>query len=340
MTTIKDIAEKCNVSIATVSNVINNRGKVSDQTKRRIWDVAKELNYVPNYMAKNLKQKNNRNIGIIAEDLTVFHIPQVVDGINEFLDEKNYTFILGNMRMYQKHGNKYYLCADYEKMVKEELSIMAAKQISGIIYIEGHCHEIKCIPDDFPIPMVSVYGFINNNNVPAVICDDEQGAQMAVDKLLETGAAEIGIITGAPGSYHTRKRQQGYHKALYDAGVLYDPEWMVEGEWSRQSGYRAAGILIEKGIRSIFAMNDLMAGGVYDYAKEHGLEIGEEIKVVGFDDREICEFYDPKLTSVALPLRELGKQAAEMLLQKIENGNKTEGGTRKIDCILKNRNSA
>ncbi len=339
MTTIKEIAKRCNVSITTVSNVMNNRGKVSDETEKKIWEAAKELNYVPNYMAKNLKQKNNRNIGIIAEDLTVFHIPYVVDGINAFLDENNYTFILGNMRLYQKHGDKYYMCTDYEDIVREELRIMAAKQVAGIIYIEGHCHEINCVPEGSPIPMVSVYGFINTNNVPAVIYDDEQGACAAVEKLLQHEQTKIGIITGSAESYHTRKRQQGYHKALYKAGVLYDPEWMEEGDWSRRSGYKAAGRLVEKGVRSIFAMNDLMAGGVYDYAREHKLEMGKDIRVIGFDDREICQAYDPQLTSVALPLRELGKTSAQMLLQRIEN---REGGTehvRKIECILKVRGS-
>lgn len=339
MTTIKEIAGRCDVSIATVSNVINNRGKVSEETRKKIWGVAKELNYVPNYMAKNLKLKNNKNIGIIAEDLTVFHLPLIVDGVNEYLDEQGYTFILGNMRMYQKHGDKYYLCSDYEEIVQEEISIMMAKQVSGIVYIEGHCHEINFVPERFPIPMVSVYGFIGD--FPAIIYDDAQGARIAVEELLQKGETKIGIITGNPGSYHTKKRQQGYHKALYEAGVLYNPEWMEEGDWSKESGYKAAEKLIKKGIYSIFAMNDLMAGGVYDYAKTYGMQIGKDIKIVGFDDREICQAYDPQLTSVALPLREMGKQAAEILLHRIENEkeNNSEEKMRKIDCILKRRRS-
>lgn len=339
MVTIKDIAQKCNVSIATVSNVINDRGKVSAETKSFIWDTAREMNYVPNFMAKNLKQRQSNNIGIITEDLTIFHTPAVVDGIHSYLDERGYTYVLGNMRVFQKHGDEYYLFPEYEGKVLEELNIMAAKQVSGIIYVEGHCHTISCIPEEFPIPMVSIYGFIEKSGVPSVIYNDEQGAYLATCALIEKGYRKIGVITGINDSYHTKRRMQGYHKALYENKIPFDPRWMAEGDWTKQSGYDAAGQLIEQGIRAIFSMNDLMAGGVYKYTKDNGCEVGKDIALVGFDDREICEAYFPGLSSVHLPLFELGRYAAKLMLDTLAGKKEPEQKKHFIGCQLMKRGS-
>lgn len=337
MVTIKDIARKCNVSIATVSNVINDRGKVSEMTQKLIWETARELNYVPNYMARNLKQKQKKNIGIIAEDLTIFHTPAVVDGINMYLDKKDYTFLLGNMRMFQKHGDEFYLYPEYESKVLEELNIMAAKQVAGIIYIEGHCHTIRCIPEDFPVPIVSVYGFVEGKDIPSILYNDEQGAYDATKALIEKGWKEIGLITGAVESYHTKKRMQGYHRALFDARIPYNPCWTAEGDWSRESGYHMAEELVSQGIKAIFVMNDLMAWGVYDYAREKGYRIGEDLVLIGFDDRELCEVLYPPLSSMHLPLHEMGHCAAKMLVERLEEEKEPEKKEYYIDCKLISR---
>ncbi|WP_230398084.1 LacI family DNA-binding transcriptional regulator [Novisyntrophococcus fermenticellae] len=339
MTTIKDIAQKCNVSIATVSNVINDRGKVSKETKDLIWKTAREMNYVPNFMARNLKQRQTKNIGIIAEDLTIFHTPAVVDGINSYLDEKGYTFLLGNLRMFQKHGDEFYIFPEYEGKVLEELNIMASKQVSGIIYIEGHCHTITCIPENFSIPIVAAYGFIEKEGVPSVLYNDEQGAWMATSALLKKGCKEIGMITGMTDSYHTRMRMQGYHKALYEQKIPFNPQWVAEGDWTKESGYRGAEKLMRQGIRAIFSMNDLMAGGVYDYMRENGYQIGKDVLLVGFDDREICKAYYPALSSVHLPLFELGRYAAKLLLDLLEEDKPSEEKNHYINCSLKYRES-
>ena len=104
MANIKEVAEACEVSIATVSNIFNGKGRVSEETKERIIRIAKEMNYVPNIMAKNLKQRRSNVIGIITEDLTVFNSVGIVDGIHEFLEEQGYSFLLGNLRLYKKYN--------------------------------------------------------------------------------------------------------------------------------------------------------------------------------------------------------------------------------------------
>ena len=122
--TIKEIAKACNVSISTVSNILNGKNKASDEVKKLVLETAKEMNYVPNYMAKNLKQKNTKTIGIIAEDLTIFHTPSIIDGISEFMEEKGYTLLMGNMRLYQKYGNFFYKEKNYDSLVEDEVQQM------------------------------------------------------------------------------------------------------------------------------------------------------------------------------------------------------------------------
>jgi len=179
MATIREIAKACGVSISTVSNVLNNKSNVGEDTRQKILDTAKEMAYIPNYMAKNLKLKTTKTIGIITEDLTVFNCAEIVDGIHEFFDEHGYTFLLGNLRLYKKYDNEFYHRDVYKKQVDTELNKMKAKQVDGIIYIGAHCRKINYIPQGFPIPLVLAYSFCSNPDIPSVIFDDEEAAYQA-----------------------------------------------------------------------------------------------------------------------------------------------------------------
>lgn len=334
---MKDIAVACGVSIATVSNILNNNGKATEKTRAMVKKKAEELNYVPNFMAKNLKQRENKNIGIITEDLTIFHAPIVVDGITACLEKYGYHFLLGNIRLFQKHGDDYYQADDYNNYIVTELRMMLSKQVAGIIYVQGHSHEMK-LPE-IDVPVVMAYGMCTNSKIPHVIYNDCQGAYDAVMKLLKSGHRLIGVICGSKISYHTKCRLQGYQKALYDSKILYNPDLIVSGDWSRKSGYEAVKKLIAHGISAIFAMNDIMAGGVYDYARQHNLSIGQDICIVGFDNREICEAFYPELSSVRLPLFEIGWRSAEILIHILQNESNQIDSEYLIPCEYIKRKS-
>lgn len=339
MATIKDIAIACNVSTATVSNIMNGKGKANQDTVKLVMKKAKELHYMPNYMAKNLKQKENKNIGIITEDLTIFHTPMVVDGIHACLEEKGYHFILGNLRMYQKYGDEFYLEEDYEKQVQNELEIVMSKQVAGIVYVEGHCHTIRCFHESLTVPMVTAHGFSDNAAIPSVVYHDMQGAYDATCSLIRRGHTRIGVIEGVSHSYHTKQRLTGYQRALFDHKILYNPSMVAKGDWGRKAGRAGAKALVSKGVTAIFAMNDLMAAGCYDYLRENDLEVGKDISVIGFDDREICEAMSPLLSTVRLPLFEIGYKATELLLEMLSNGGSIEKGKYFIDCMPIDRQS-
>ncbi|OOM70167.1 catabolite control protein A [Clostridium puniceum] len=340
MANIKEIAKESGVSIATVSNIINGKPGAGEETRKRVLETIKKLDYRPNVIAKNLKQKNNRTIGIITEDLTVFNTPDIVDGINEYCDEHNYEFVLGNLRLYKKYDEKFYHSDKYYGRVVDEFKMMESKQVEGIIYVGCHSRNLECIPSNFSIPIVIAYGFDNDKEFSSVIFNDEQGAYEATCKLIEAGHQNIGVIYGAQQSIHAQQRLIGYQRALYDNKILFNPQFIQQGDWSRKSGYEASEIFFEQNVTAIFAMNDLMAGGVYDffYEKEH--KIGTDIAIVGFDNREVSKAYNPSLSTIELPLFEIGRQSAKLLIDMITQPHKeVNPEIYKIDCKFIERKS-
>ncbi len=339
MANIKEVADACGVSIATVSNIFNGKGRVGDETRERILKIAKEMNYVPNLMAKNLKQRKTKVIGIITEDLTVFNCVGIIDGIHEYLEENNYTFILGNLRLYKKYDNKFYHSEQYVSQVHEEFHVMKSAQVAGIIYICAHSHEINFLPQLENIPIVLAYGFSKDEKVPSVTYDDEKAAYDATVEMIEKGHTKIGLIMGEKISMHTTARFKGYQRALYDNGILCNPDLIFDGDWSREKGREAADILMKKGVTAIFAMNDEMAAGVYDYAHGNNIQIGKDLALVGFDNREICTAFLPALTTMAIPLSDIGRQAAELIINKLEDENFQIDHKNHVKCELIKRDS-
>jgi DNA-binding LacI/PurR family transcriptional regulator len=339
MANIKEVADACGVSIATVSNIFNGKGRVGEETRERIIRIAKEMNYVPNIMAKNLKQRRSNVIGIITEDLTVFNSVGIVDGIHEFLEEKGYTFILGNLRLYKKYNNEFYHNEEYHNQVQEEFHMMKSAQVAGIIYVCAHCREIKFLPEMDQIPVAIAYGFSKKNQVSSIIYDDEQAAYDATSEMISCGHNKIGLIMGDKVSMHTNARLKGYQRALYDNGILCNPDYICEGDWSREKGREAANTLVKKGVSAIFSMNDEMAAGVYDYAHEAKLQIGKELALVGFDNREICTAFLPALTTMAIPLSDIGRKAAELIVNSLDETATPTGRENYVKCSLVRRDS-
>lgn len=318
MATIKEIAKACNVSIATVSNILNGKPGASEATRSLVLKTVEKMDYTPNYVAKNLKMKNTRSIGVIAEDMTIFSIPDIIDGITEYCQEIDYQILLTNMRLFKKYNDVYYSKEDYYGLVKQEIRKLMAKQVEGIIYVTAHERIMHCIPDNLPIPAVMAYGYTQSGKVPSVVVDDEHGAYEAVQYLIGQGHRRIGVITGKSDSLHMQARLVGYQKALRDNGLLYEPELVYYGDWNRETGYKGAGVLFERKVTAIFCMNDIMAGGVYDWADEMKKKIPEEISVVGYDNRELSSYYKPPLTTITLPLHDMGYRAAEVMIEMLD----------------------
>lgn len=340
MPTISEIAKACHVSVATVSNIINNKGGVSEETRLRVQKKIDEMKYTPNYVAKNLKTKNTRSIGVIAEDMTVFVMPDIIDGITEYCEKEDYQILLVNLRLYKKFEDTYYHDNSYGAIVQEEFRKLRAKQVEGIIYIAAHERLINAIPEDLPIPVVVAYGFTNRREIPSVVVNDKQGATELIRYLIAQGHKKIGVIAGKKESIHTQSRLEGYQQALYEGNVLYNPGLIVYGNWDRESGYRYADFMVDSGVSAIFCMNDFMAGGVYDRLDELGIHAGKDISIVGFDDREIASYENPPLTTAGLPLHNIGYRASEVILRMLKKEETDlQNGICYVDCETKIRKS-
>ena len=246
MPTIKEIAKISGVSVATVSNIINEKGKVSEETRIRVQKVIEEMNYTPNSVAKNLKTKNSRCIGVIAEDMTVFALPDIIDGITEYCEKEDYQILLVNLRLYKKFEDTYYQSDRYGAIVQREIYKLLSKQVEGIIYVAAHERLINVLPQQLPVPMVVAYSYTTQKGIPSVMVSDEQGARELVKYLISMGHRRIGVIAGKKDSMHTRSRLEGYQRALFEGNVLYDPDLVVYGDWERPSGYRNTDYLLEK----------------------------------------------------------------------------------------------
>ncbi|MDR0497430.1 MAG: LacI family DNA-binding transcriptional regulator [Treponema sp.] len=340
MVTIKEIARLTRVSTATVSNVLNGKsGAASDTKAREIIDLAQSLYYTPNTLAKSLQKQKTNTIGIITEDLTVFSSPEIVDGIDACCEETGYETILGNMRLFKRYNNDFTDTPEHHELLDSMTRNMISKQVEGIVYVGQHCREITYLPSMGQVPFVYAYCYPKEEIYPSVMYDDEKAAKDVTGLLIAKGHNRIGVICGPDSSYHTQTRLKGFNSALTEHGIEIDSSLIVYGDWERSSGYRLAASLLDKKVSAIFSFNDLMASGVYERAAERGLEIGKDISLFGFDNRDISQGYMPALSTVEPPLNEIGRRCAEIILSQIKN-RKTGRKRIYLPCTILERHSA
>lgn len=323
MITLKEIANMCGVTASTVSNVINNKNNVGEATKERILKVIEETGYQPNFFAQGIRKNNTKLVGIITEDLNEFSTAPIVEKIMAYCDEMGYKTILTNMRLYDRWTDTWYNDEEkYLSALKPAIQQQMSIKVDGIIYVAGHCRHIKCFEDNMDIPGIVVYGYSSNKNYPSVVLNDEKGEYDMTKYVISKGHKKIGLITGEQHNIHNISRLEGFKRALIENDIAYDDSLVCEGNWNRASGYNGAKILCNKNVTAIICMNDNMAAGVYDYLYEKG-DLLKNISVVGYDNKELSEYLRPLLTTYDLGLKEIGAIAAKMLIDKLEDKEKT-----------------
>ncbi|WP_242622777.1 substrate-binding domain-containing protein [Lachnoclostridium sp. Marseille-P6806] len=271
--------------------------------------------------------------------------PPIIESIMEYCEAQGYRVTVHNLRLYARWADTWYNQEEaYHSILDPVLSDILSARADGAIYIAGHARVIHCFDENFPIPAVMAYARSGAAGIPSVVIDDVRSAREVVDCLLGMGHRRIGFIGGRKDNLHTQLRLQGYREALEGKGIPFDPELVYYGDWSRGSGCQGARTLSEKGVGVFFSISDQMAGGIYDYADEAGKEIGKDISVGSFDNQEIAQFFRPGLTTTALPLTEIGRESAKILIGRIEWQRQKTGpsGERKlveIPCTMVRRSS-
>ena len=339
MITIKEIARLTKVSTATVSNVLNGKsGAASEAKVREIVDLARNLHYTPNSLARSLQQQKSNTIGIITEDLTVFNTPEIVDGVDAFCEENGYDIILENMRLFKRYNNNFTDTPKHRELLDSMLQNMISKQVEGIVYVGYHCREIAYLPSRVQVPFVYAYCYPKEEIYPSVMFDDEKAARDVTRLLIAKGHRRIGVICGPASSYHSQARLRGFNAALAEHGITSDSKLIVYGDWERPSGYHLAASLLDMKVSAIFSFNDLMASGVYERASERGIQIGKDISLFGFDNRDISQGYFPALSTVEPPLNEIGRRCAEIILSQIKRRRLVKKRIY-LSCSIKERQS-
>ncbi len=343
MVTIKEIAAECGVSVATVSNVLNGKSNVGVETRKKVLDAVRQTGYQPDYVARGLRKKKTNMIGIIVEDICQFSTPAIMEGVMQYCEKKKYRTVIQNLRLYARWGEIWYENDNaYRSILNPVVQEMASIKVDGLLYVAGHARVVRYFNEVMAMPTVVAYAYTHATYTPVVVMDDERAACEMTRYLISMGHRKIGILAGRVDNIHTRSRLRGHQKVLFEENILYNPGWVRYGDWERSSGYRFAGELLEEGVTAIFCMNDHMAGGVYDYFSEHGIRVGEDISVTGFDNQESSQYCSPGLTTMELPLTEIGTEAAAILLERLESEEENMPNIvleRSIPCRLIERES-
>lgn len=306
--TIKDIAKMANVSIATVSRVINGTGPVAQKTEKRIHEIIKELNYVPNNVARSLVKQSSRTIGVIVADITNPFYAEIIRAIQDQADEDGYSVIS---------------CNSDEDMEKEKqcIQMLLENQVSGIIFAGGrgkddyynaHVREVAK-----KIPVVLANEYLDGENIYSIVCNKAKGAYEAVSCLIQMGHRRIGIINGYQEYKPSIEKLRGYKKALKEAGIPYRESYVKYGDYHIDGGEKHVEELMmqEEPPTAILAANDLMAMGAVRALKHLGYRVPEDISVIGFDDIRMNQYTQPELSSVRQEMTKQGHLAVKILDQ-------------------------
>ncbi|MEH7522131.1 LacI family DNA-binding transcriptional regulator [Bacillus sp. JJ1503] len=310
-TTIRDVAKLSGVSVATVSRVINKNGYVSAETEAKVQEVMKRLDYEPNQLARGLTAKKTKTIALIVPDILNPFFPVLSRGVEDVTKLHGFTLIL---------------CNSDDSGIKEKsyIDILRKKYVDGMIIASNNLglKEIKDLEQsNIPLVVLDRAQDIETNCVIRV--DNYGGAMQAVQHLLDVGCKKIAHIYG-PLEYSTaRERLAGYEEVVKKL-PWFTPTLLVPGDFTIDGGKKATVELlkIHPDVDGIFSGNDLMSIGVLKQLHNLNIKVPDQIAVCGFDGINLTEITQPELTTVAQPIYEAGKLAAENLIARINNTKK------------------
>ncbi len=311
--TISDVAKQAGLSLSTVSLVINNSGYASEQTRQKVLRVVEELSYHPSRAAKGLASKKSGNIGFIVSD---DHFSRL---------EPFYTRIFLGTEFEARPHNYYILLTTVENQFREPDSIprfLLERNVDGVI-IAGKCPgKLVDYIDRLDIPIVLVDYTFPRKRFSSVLIDNRKGAHAAVEHLIETGHKDIGFIGGDITHPSIAERFLGYKETLFEHGIAPDPRLYItdEDDTTMRNGANAARRIFdgEKKPSAIFAANDAMALGCIQFAKQRGIDIPNDLSLIGFDDIEASVHMEPPLTTVKVFKEEMGALAVQRLVDVIK----------------------
>lgn len=310
---IKDVAKEANVSIATVSRVLNNIDVVNEDTKEKVLAAVDKLGYMPNIVARSLKTQKSRTIGIIIPDISNEFYPEVVRGAEDASNIYNYNIILCNTDLDTEKETSY-------------LRVLKEKMVDGIIYMSNSLSEpLLKLLNDLQLPAVLVETVDKDGKLPSVAIDNVKAAFDATEYLIEKGNKRIAYIGSESEKRNASAlRYTGYVNALEKYGMDVDEKLIHLGGLKTSDGYNGIKEILSRGkIDALFCVSDVAAMGAINALRESGLRVPEDVDVIGFNDISMAATFYPKLTTIAQPMYDMGAAGMRMLI-KIINGESLE----------------
>ena len=313
--TIKDVAKKVGVSVATVSYVLNGKKKISEDTKKKIYEAIEELNYVPNINAQGLNSHSSRLIGVV--------VPQTENGDKLMFQNAFYGEVLGSIEYWARQKG-YHVIVSATDTNESYLKLAKQRNLDGIIVIGMYPDEFYKELKKTDIPIVLIDSYCNDFYYHSIRIDDAYGSYLATKYLLENGHSEIAFFVGqVKDNGVMKKRLLGYKQALEQFGVEYNEKYIFEGQIDYDSGIKLADKLVNSKlpITAIVCAADILAIGVMSELYKLGVKVPDDISIVGFDDLEISQYLTPALTTIHQQISLKGQKAVELLLEHIEKTN-------------------
>jgi LacI family transcriptional regulator len=310
-TTIQDIARKLGLSSMTVSRALSGHPAVKEETRRRVLELAEKLRYRPNRWARSLVTGKSRTIGIVVPDISHSFFSEITRGVKDAIQPCGYGLMLCN--------------SDCDpKLELQEIEMLLGARVDGLIVAS---EQPEGSPDVFVdlqthgVPFVLIDRFFSSFECPRVVVDDLRVGSLATQYLIDLGHQRIAHIRG-PDVSTAKLREQGYRSTVENTGLGTTEDWIASGNYQFDGGYEGMKALLSQKPRltAVFAANDPTAIGAIRACREAGFEIPGDISIIGAGVIEGSYHPSPFLTTVDWPRREMGRQAAELLLQLISDG--------------------
>lgn len=308
--TIKDVAREAGVSAMAVSQALNNRGRLSAETRERILQVADQLGYVPNNIAKSLRVSETRTIGVVVSDCSQILVAKILKGIEDVASQHGYSVIISNTN------------ADKEAE-HAAITTLMNKRIDGLILtapLNTSSEDMQALRN-FGIPFVVLMRKTSADFVDFITNDNIAGGYEIVRHLLDTGNRTIKFIAMPPYSTSGVERMQGYQKALKEHGIPLRREDVINAQPYIEDGFAAMNKLLDRGMTegAVCCGSDLIAIGAIDAILKRGLRVPEDIRVSGYDDIDYLDYFRIPLTTMRQPKYEIGTTGANILIEKLQS---------------------
>lgn len=305
--TIKDLARKLGISPSTVSRALRDHPDISEATKRRVTEAAREHNYQPNQLAQSLQKKRSNTIGVIVPEIRHHFFSTVISGIEEVAYEHGFTIMV---------------CQSHETLAREVINTQAlvSNRVAGLLVaISSETTEYDHLDNVIRqgVPLVQFDRVVEELETSKVTVDDYAAAYDAVCHLIKEGYRRIGHVAGQEGIALNRHRFEGYRDALRDNGLIYEEKFHLHGGYREEDGREGARqyLAMDELPEAILAINDPVAVGLFDEFKKAGVRIPEDVALVGFSDTPAAALIEPALTTVYQPAFEMGRTAAMLLMK-------------------------